>query len=424
MLSLGLSSEDYDEYMYRLATGYEFTVTCQLMTPEREVLSTISHLLLDGQVDWTAPDYNDGRPAVGRTARLVFVDPDQSLALDSSSPAEGSFFMDRLIRVIYSVRLPAQYAPAPPSAYGTGVYGTGVYGAGSSVPTVVREARWVDVPVFTGPIVKVDRDGDLVDVECHGMEHYALGHAWSSVTRSGNKVSYMQHLMGLAGEKAQYLDFPTSSANLIRPLTVGRDGNYWGSVWRINQSMNRVLFYDGRGVCVSRAKPGSVAITFREAKDGLVAEPTQVSYSTDELVNAVQVKGAEGSKGKPTPISRVTPPEDHPLHPARLGRNGKPYVRAEFITNADLKTSAACRELGLSILEDHLSQQVDVSLHVLPVPHLEPWDLIRVESSKVGLQMRALAATLPLVQSSGSGTPMSIGHTRNVISPRRPVRRP
>ena len=94
MLSLGLTAAQDAELMRRLSTdGYELKTTVQILTPEHAVVRTVSHVLLDGQVDVVAPTWNRGDIQVGRVARFVFVDPARTLALDSQSPADGAFYL-------------------------------------------------------------------------------------------------------------------------------------------------------------------------------------------------------------------------------------------------------------------------------------------------------------------------------------------
>jgi hypothetical protein len=390
MLSLGLTRSRLTEYLHTLATGYELKVTVNVLTAEHEHVRTVSHVLMDGQIDATAPKYNGGDVEVSRTAQMSFLDPGSTLALDSGSPSEGAYYMDRMIRVIYSVRC----------SFG-----------------------WVDVPVFTGPIVKVDRDGDMVNVECQGKEYYALKSAWTTGTVKGRKDDVMVDLLRRTGEISRYTDFPNTSQRVDKSVSLGRDSKIWAHVWRVNASMNRVLFYDGRGVAVSRKKSSKVQATIKSGLGGMVAGEPQVSYSTDGLVNAVRVVGKKGTKHKPTPSSNALPPKSHPLSPFRLGRRGKGLYLGEFIENSDLKSTAACRRVAKDTLEDGLLQHVEASVETLPMPHLEPWDLLHLSLPNLSVRIRVTAFTLPLVQRDGDGTPMTIGANTNVRRPSRRIRK-
>lgn len=390
MLSLGLSAWDYIEYLRTLATGYELAVTVQILTPEHELVRTVSHTLMDGQVDVVAPSYNGGDIEVSRTAMLTFLDPNRSLALDSGSPSEGAYYMDRMLRVIYSVRC----------SFG-----------------------WVDVPVFTGPIVKVDRDGDMIDVECQGKERYALSSAWRTGTVKGRKGDVMMALLRRTGEISRYTNFPDTKTTVSKPVSIGRESQIWAHVWRVNSSMNRILFYDARGVAESRKRSSKVAVKISSGTGGMLLSDPQISYSMDGLKNAVRVTGKKAPKGKKTPWATALPPSSHPLSPVRLGRRGDGLYNAEFIDNQDLKTTAACRALAVSTLAAGLAQHVEASFDTLPIPHLEPWDIVLAATDRGSTRVTVREFSLPLVQRGGTGTPMTIGSRRNLRKPRRRIRK-
>lgn len=390
MLPLGLPTPVHKEYMRALATGYEFKVIVQILDPMHKIVETVSNTLMDGQVDVVAPKYNGGDIEVSRTAMLTLLDPTKTLALDSGSPAGGAFYMDRMIRISYSVRCPSQ---------------------------------WVDVPVFTGPIVKVDRDGDLINVECHGKEYYALRTAWKTGTFSGRKGDVMRELLQRTGERSDCAQFPDTKATVSKPVSVGRDSKIWAHIWKINASMDRILFYNGRGIAVSRKKSDKSVLTVTSGSGGFLVSDPQISYSMEGLINAVRVTGKKGTKGKTTPHYDALPPTSHPLSPTRLGRKSAGLYSAEFIDNEDLKTVAECKAVATSTLAAGLEQQVEIAMDVLPIPHLEPWDLIHVTTDHMSTNLRVLEFSLPLVQRSGNGTPMSIGSRRNLRKPQRPIKK-
>lgn len=381
MLWTGLTASQYRVYMRTLATGYVMKTTVQLLTPEHEVVRTVSHVLMDGQVDVILPKSENGDIPVSRICTLQFLDPDQTLALDSASPTDGAYFMDRMVRVVVSVLCP--------------------FG-------------WVDVPVFTGPIVDVDRDGDLVDVECQGKEWYAKQSAWSVFTVKGRRDDVMRSLLYRVGESARYMDLPDSKA--IAKVAVGRESQLWTHVWRINSAMNRILFYDARGVCQSRPKPTKTAVVLREGDGEFIHRPTQVNYSTENLVTDVRVQGSRPKKGKPIPVATASAPANHPL---ALQRRGKRIRKGMFLSNPDAKSTAACRAIAVAELEDGLMQHVEATVDIKPIYHLEPWDIVQIATKRLSVRTRPRSFTIPLVQRAGQGTPMTVGYTQNVKRPRR-----
>ena len=392
MMNLGLTAADHRIYLDTCAGkygGYELRTTVQLLTPTHQVVRTVTEVLLDGQVDVTAPAWNDGEIEISRGAQLQFLDPDKTLALDSGTPSNGAYYMDRMVRVTCSVLCP--------------------FGVG-----------WVHAPVFTGPIVKVDRDIDVVNVECEGKERYALGAAWvAGGPFSGKRNAVITSLLRKTGEQTKYMDLPDTKLTVGKKFSVGKESTYWSHVWRIGSSMNRHVFYDGRGVFVTRPRSSKTTLVAHDREDGFLLD-LQVSNSTENVKNAVEVTGAKKSKGKRSPYARAAAPKGHPL---AFERDGARLYLADFISNPDLKTTAACRRFAVDELEDNLRQAVDVTAKLKPIYTLEPWDLVLLDGAKATTTVRANAFTLPVVQKSGDGTPMTLGSTINVLRPQRIIGR-
>lgn len=157
-------------YTSTLATSHEIKVTVQILDNEHRVLSTVTAALLSGQVDgYTVWRDADGEIGMSRTCQMQFLDPGRSLAFDSGSPAAGALYLDRMVRVIYSVRCPG---------------------------------FWVDVPVFTGPVTKVDRTDDVVSVEAQSKEAFGQSEAYYPATISGTKIDALRILLTQMGESS------------------------------------------------------------------------------------------------------------------------------------------------------------------------------------------------------------------------------
>lgn len=382
MLSLGLSRSRYAEYRATLASSHEVKVTCIVMTPEHQVVRHIFQTLVAGQVDVTTPVRDGDSVEISRTATLRFLDPNNRIGLDDTSPDDNSFYLNRMIRVVYSVRC----------SFG-----------------------WVDVPVFTGPIVSVDRDGEEVEVECQGKEIWALGSAIRTGVLKGTRDEVTKNLLGRAGEARRYMQIPAGGKT---SATIGRETQLWLKAWKLQSAAGRVLFYDGRGVVKAIKKPTRTALRLRGGDGGYLTAPPQVSYSvSDNLINYARVTGRKPSKGKKTrPVGVMVAPSSHPLSPARLGRNGQPLYLTDngrsIVNNDDIKTNAGCRQVARRMIEDSLAQHVEATIETFPIPDLEPWDIVHVVSDVVSVRIRVNAFTIPLVQ-TGDGESMSIGALKN-----------
>ena len=399
MLPLGLTGADQRAFYRTLADSHSVRVEVAVTDLNGDVLSRLDPDAISGQVNV------DADAAITRSLTMSILDPSRSLALDSDSPADGALYLDRMLRVVYSVKVP---------------------GLG-----------WVDVPVFTGPVTKVDRAGALVNVECQGKEALALGAFWHPMTlkKGHDKVGAIRTILRERAGETRF-DLPDLPWRLHRTVSFGREAVPWTEARRIARSMDRQLFYDGRGVCRLRNYPGHV-FTFRSGDGGLIVSAPQVSYSTERVRNAVWVKGGkpkgvttDDDPNTPAPKSvpdvqfRDVAPPWHPLSPVRLGRkltDGTviPLHRLEVIENPRIRSREEARRVAKRRLNDLLMEAVDVTFESLPVPHLEPMDIIRVTTREATVQVRLRSYSLPLVV----GENMSVGFHKLVSVPRRRNRR-
>lgn len=382
MLSLGLTRAQYREYRRTLTQSHTIMVTCQILSPEHRLLRTIRQSLVAGQVDVTTPRLEGDTAEISRTASLRFFDPNHELSLDDNTPVNNAFYLNRMVRVVYSVRC----------SFG-----------------------WVDVPVFTGPVVDVDRDGEEVSVECQGKEVWSLGSAVRTGVLKGDRDDVTKRLLFRAGESSRYMQIPRGGGKA--QATIGRQTKLWLKAWKAQAAAGRVLFYDGRGIAKAKAKPTKTALTLRGGDGGLLLEAPRVNYSIDSsVINYCRVVGRKPSKGKKTrPAAFAVAPSWHPLSPYRLGRNGEPlFLTGDgrgFIENTDIKTVAACQRVARRTIEDSLLQHVEVTCETFPIPDLEPWDILQLATREASVRFRVTAFTLPLVQ-EGEFESMSIGATK------------
>lgn len=394
-------------------------IRLDLLDLEHNVLRTISNRVVEGQV-------NMATDAEGptRSMTLSLFDPNQELRLDSDSVGQGALFADRMLRAYYGVQV---------SPLGLG---------------------WVMVPVFTGPIVKVSRDDALLNVECQGKEALALNPVWKvmSIEKGVKKTDAIKRVLReRTGEKN--FDIPDLDPELARaaslapqepkPKTVGKgkhrhevqfkglyDQTPWGLARQIAQSMSRQLYYDGRGRCRLRKLPGDALFTFDES---LILTVPKVGFDMTALKNAVKVTGKTLHEGKETnkkgkPAANQVPTHiisgkavlnaDHPLSPAKLGRNGVPRYIPEFVTNDAIRSDQEATQRAKQILDDRVAEVVDVEFDTLPVPHLEEMDKVAVRFEDMHFVGRLRSFSLPLT----NGGVMSVGYHKRVRKPKRPPR--
>ncbi len=377
----------------------DIRIQLDILDMDGATLSSIDQRVVDGQVN-VATDA-DGPT---RSMSVTLYDPERRLRLDSDAPTAGSLFADRMLRAWYGVK---------------------VSGVG-----------WVDVPVFTGPIMVVSRDDAELSVECQGKEALALQPVWRAFTVDKG-VAKVEAIRRILRERAGETDFelPDLSTRLGSSATLTPQepekrvkfnaNTPWGLSRAIATSMSRHLFYDGMGRVRLRMLPGSPLFTFNES---IVTSVPQIAFDMTEMRNAVRVTGKTLNEGKeekaqvPTHLvkGQAVAPDNHPLSPQRLGRklaDGSTVGRIipEFVTNDAIRSDREATRRAKQILADRLEQQVDISFDALPVPHLEELDMIRVSYGDMNMQARLRRFSLPLTHSGV----MSVGYVKRVSKPRR-----
>ncbi|WP_166139616.1 hypothetical protein [Nocardioides ochotonae] len=394
MNTLGLKDGDRLLFEDALRSTHRVRVLVNVTDLQGAVVSRLvdpktggSEVLIDGQVTV------DRDADVTRTASLTLLDPTHALSFDTDSPDDGALYADRMIQVIY-----------------------GVY--------VEALGRWVDVPVFLGPVTKLDRARDVVTVEAQGKETLAAGAIWRTLkltrgTRSSDAIRTL--MINRAGEgrvsvaKGRGPKLP-KARNLDRTLSI------WETAQSFARGMGEQLFYTGDGTLTLRKRPENVVYTFTDGDGGDVLSDVQVSYELTDLKNTIQVLGKKPEgKGKQRVRAQATAPRDHPLSPWRLGRTGAPKYLPETIEDTSIRTRKDAAERARATLSARLAETVTVAFDSLPIPHLEPGDKVRVKTGDFTTTFYLRQFTIPLTP---SGDPvMSVGYFKKTTPNRRRIRR-
>lgn len=369
MLPLGLTSAELKLFNQSLSTHHSVKITVQMLTLGHDYLADLSSRLLDGQVTI------DATAEVWRSLTMQLNDPEQTLQLDSTAPSDGALYYDRMIRVVYSVK--SELLP-----------------------------RWVDVPIFCGPITKMKRNADIVDLEAQGKEKLLIppAVAWKSKTwaKGVNRASLVRALLANYGGETKF-SIPHYTALTPGPVSMTYTSNVWQLAKAVNGSFgSRFIFYDGRGALVMRNTPRTGVWTFKTGNGGNVVTQPDITYDIDAVRNVVHVKGAI-PKGKKTPVQATyAMPKTHTLSPWRLGRNGVPRALLHEVTDDNMKTVGQCRALAKRTAESLALQAIDVSFTALVVPHLEPYDIFTLKTPDAVVSSRYLQATIPLKSAVGT----------------------
>jgi hypothetical protein len=364
-----------------LTTHHRIIVSVQLLDLSHRYVGDLTGRLLSGQVDVDATAQE-----ATRQATLEILDPLYQLQLDSSAPDDGSVFYTRMVKVIYTI-----------------------------VSTDGKQ-QW-SFPLFTGPIAKVERNGPIISITAIGKDKLAMSQVWKAKTyKKGHKKTWViaDILVNVAGEAVNKIYVPDRKEKAGK-VVINKDTTAWKAAKKLASSLGAgfQLFYDGRGVVKLRRISNSTIYVFR-SQGALLSWP-QVSYDTENIINAVQVVGGK-PKGKKTKVQyRIVAPRNHPLSPWSMGRNNTPRYLPEVIENESIKSKKKARALAKARLRNALLEQVEVTFESLPIPYLEEGDKVRVSSDQFSGSFRVKKFSIPL---TADGT-MSIGYLKRVTPSKR-----
>lgn len=374
MQNLGLTVEERATFEAALRASHQRRIAVAVTDLSGVTLATITPVLLDGQV---VVDYD---AEVTRSVSLSFLDPAHALSFDTNSPDDGALYADRMLRVTYSVYVEAL-------------------------------SRWVDVVVFHGPVTKVDRAGDVVNVEGQGKESLARGALWNTLTlKKGTRFTdgIKTLLVNRAGETDYSIG--TLSTKLPSTRSISRYDELWAAAQKLASSVDRQLFYDGTGRLLLRERPATPVYTFRDGQGGDVVAGVQVSYTLDEVKNTVVVKGGKPKGAKKRVYAEAVAPADSPLSPKRLGRPGAPRYLVEVMEDTAIRSKTAAAKKARKLLDDKIREVVDVTFDSLPIPHLDPGDLVAITTDDFSTTFRLLRFTIPL--GANGAAPMPVGYLK------------
>lgn len=369
MIALGLSAADLRLFNASLATHHSVRVTVQVLDLNHAYKGDLTGYLLDGQVNI------DGSAEVTRSMTAEFRDPDGRIQFDSSSPADGALYYDRMLRVIYSVK--SDLLP-----------------------------RWVDVPIFCGPVTKVTRTADSINVEAQGKESLVIppvaAFTGRTYAKGWSRARLVAEIMRTYGGETKF-SIPSLTDRTPGPVVMQPESNIWATAKSVNGSFSaQHLFYDGRGVLVRRPRPRTSVFTFSTGRGGNVTTNPTINYEIADVRNIVTVKGAI-PKGKKTPVqATVSLPRTHPMNHWNMGRGGKARFLLEVITDDNMKTAAQAAALATARVNSLALQNIDVQFDALVIPHLEPLDIFTLSTPDFAVTAAYTRATIPLVGATGS----------------------
>lgn len=366
MINLGLTTAEQSNLLKLLVSNRHIDIRVELLTLNHVYVSDVSTKLLGGQV---AIDAQAER--CSRTATIDLLDPTYTLRLDTNSPDDGSVHFTRMAKISYGVVSPDR-----------------------------KKSYYI--PIFCGPIDKVERDEAVVTLTCVGKEVLMGSALWATKTYKPRtkKTDVIKNLLRYVGGETKY-QIPDLAERLPKTLSFNYEYTPWQAAKKVANGMGYQLFYDGRGICVMRKRPSSIQYTFSE-RGALLTTP-QPSYDTSSAINAVQFTGGIPKGAKTKVYWRVTAPASHPLSPTKLGRNGVPRYMPEYISDDSVRTVAGCKARATAHLTNVLIESTEVAFDSMPIPLAEEEDLCRVATDGWTSDFRMVKTSIPLLASGVSG---------------------
>lgn len=383
MIDLGLTTAERTAYEAALLSSHPMRVGVQILDADEQPLVDMPVArVLEGAVQY------DADAAVSRSLQLTLLDPGHTLQFDSLSPAAGAMYADNLLAVRYGV-------------------------------WVAELDRWVDVPVFTGPLTQYQHVGAEVRIEAQGKEALGLDPhlvVYGYTLPQGMLVSdAVAAVMGRVGERRHALGMLGGQLRASRSVTPqeapwevctggGADGEGGPVPALVGKADGTyMLFYDGRGILTGRPLSRNGIWVFDDRQ--LVSRPGY-TYDMLEFRNHAEVTGnlVTGS---------YSLPPEHPLSPTALARNAEPRYMSTFYEDDTLLTREDCAVKARTLVEAAAYQGVSAQYECLPVPHLEERDNVVLSMPDFGLTFQLRQWTLPLT----AGTAMSVGFLRRAVRP-------
>lgn len=379
MIPLGLSVPDQRAFEAGLVASHSVRITVRVLDLDHNIVREVRGRVLSGQVDV------DSEADVQRTASLSIYDPDYALNLDSANAVAGGLFLDRMVQVLYGVW--SQQLP-----------------------------RWVDVPVFTGPITGMSRDDDVVSLSAAGKESLLLTESGVTKTWPAGvyKTDLVKAVLQAGGEMAH--DVPHWTTKTTKAISLGPSSRLWEVAKSVARSWGEgLLTYDGTGTAKLFTASPAIRWTFRAGDGGSLVGVPKLAYDASSIRNFVQVTGATPAGKKDPVVATAIAPKASPLSPANLGRGGVPRYLRETIADDTITSKAAAQKIADAQLAARMTEGVQLDFTALVIPHLEPLDKVTVQFEKWATTMQLTKYTIPL---TGSDT-MSVGRNFAAKSVRR-----
>lgn len=384
-----------DDYLAALSSSHAYSVAAEIYNLDDDFLQRYSESelpILEGQVDV------DATADIERTLSVTFANVPET-STDATSPG-AALSAKRQLKVIVTVYVPREDGTITP----------------------------VDVPVFYGPISRVQRDTETVSVEASGKESFFLppNRLRRSTVPGENEDEqkiesyYVGALIKTMAKRhgERMLRVPRTDAKIAEDSKLFDKASQESGAWPLMQKIanNRQLYYSADGYLTMRKRRSKrPCYVFKDGANGNVLTDPVIEWDQSTFRNTVDLRAFQRKSGneKENPALRVSVSLEgwHPLSPNSLSRNGLGRELVEVVDSEQVYNDEKNAKKDAQDILDRLAHEsAIVQFDALPVYHLESSDLVAVDLA--GNRRHLFIASkfsIPLTPNS-----MSMGYNRRI----------
>lgn len=248
---------------------------------------------------------------------------------------------------------------------------------------------WVETTEFTGPIITVSREGDMVEIDAasEDIDHLPPAHFKRAFTVKRHTKVHKAIRAILRERGVTRFRLQATTKRLKKSRTFARSEKTWPmkAIHSLADMVDDQFFFDGAGVAVTRNKPKSPAWRFSD--EDLLDYPSD-SLSRADLINQVVVKGGgertRADDQKRPPVASRGLKRGHPLSSYALTDGKRPLILFRTFDNVRKRKVLKQRAKDILKRKAHLDQEL--AFAVKYVPGLEPLDVVKVRGKRIRLK--------------------------------------
>lgn len=269
--------------------------------------------------------------------------------------------------------------------------------------------------------------GTAIKIHCNDMSYAIKRNVWQQ-PYTINGANYGTAIQAMVQDRLpSQTKFNISTTTRVCPLLVyglQQGGDPWQDIQELAGAIGFEAFFDASGVFVCRPVPnpavGEAVWTFDQSANPVIAE-AEFELSSEQTFNDIVVVGQSTSSENPFSAEAY---DNDPSSPTFiLG----PYGRVtERVTSSLITSQDQAQEMADAALYASLGAAATVTLTAVPMPALEPGDVVQINCANVSVDNTFVinSITMPLSPAdpaqytcfSQSTMPNSLGRTVRTVA--------